>query len=340
MLLLLLACATPEPDPAQNTDSDAVSDTQATAGSGHTGAIPTDAAGFAARVDGARYQAHLEALAGDRSPGTPGWAAARDRCQTTLEDLGYDVRLEAFGSGSGAGTNVVGRKAGAASDGAVIVSAHFDSVRGCAGADDNASGVAGALEVARVLADGDFTHDLVIACWDREEAGLLGSKAWVAENTEPVRLMWSFEMIGYTSDQPNSQTLPIGFGLLFPEATQSVKDNDNRGDFITWVGNDDASAARKPFRQHAAAYDLPVIDLQLTAEQTSNFLFADLKRSDHASFWDAGHPAIMVTDGANFRNLNYHCRQGPDSVARLNQDFAAKTLAATVGASVSVLEPQ
>ncbi|MCB9679101.1 MAG: M28 family peptidase [Alphaproteobacteria bacterium] len=335
LALLLAACtSTPTPTDTDPADTDPV-DTDAPDTAVPTPPVPTDPEGFAATVQVARYQADLEALAVPRGSGTPGWQAAQDRCFTTLQGLGFDTTLHTFDSG----TNVVGRKPGTASEGAVIVSAHYDSVPGCPGADDNASGVAGALEVARVLAPGTFTHDLVVACWDREEAGLLGSRAWATSATEPIRMMWSFEMIGYASDEPGSQSLPFGFDFVFPAQTAQVQANDMRGDFALYVGDPSSAPALAPFEQAAANAGLPVVSIQLTAQQLGNPFLADLGRSDHKSFWDAGFPAVMVTDTANFRNDRYHCTGGPDGVARLDADFAAATVAATVGATVELLVP-
>ena len=64
-------------------------------------------------------------------------------------------------------------------------------------------------------------------------------------------------------------------------------------------------------------------------------LFADLRRSDHASFWDQGYGAVFLTDSANFRNSHYHCEEGPDEIADLDQDFAVGVARATAGAAAS-----
>ncbi|MEZ4321719.1 MAG: M28 family peptidase [Myxococcota bacterium] len=336
-LLVLLAvsgCTPADPPADTEVDTDPAVDTDTDTDPADTDpGVPTDPAGFAASVQVARWQADVTALSVPRAPGSPGWQAAQDHCRTTLEDLGFDTTLHTFPSG----TNVIGRKAGTASEGSVIVSAHYDSVPGCPGADDNASGVAGALEVARVLAPGTFTHDLVVACWDREEAGLLGSQAWAADNTGPIRMMWSFEMIGYASSDPNTQDLPFGFDLVFPDQTAQVVDNDRRGDFILYVGNPASAPARVPFETAAATAGLPQVTIQLTQGQVGNPFLADLGRSDHASFWDAGYPGVMLTDSANFRNASYHCASGADTVDRLDPQFAAGTIAATASATAELL---
>ncbi len=293
---------------------------------------PQTPGSYAAAVDGARYQADLEGLEGVRAPGTPGWTDARERCRSTFEDLGLQVEEHSFSANGLDGVNVLGRMPGSDNAGTVVISAHYDGVPDCPAADDNGSGVAGVLEAARVLADGAFTHDLLFACWDLEEDGLLGSEAWVLDNAgaEPVAMMWSLEMIGYASDEPGSQQLPFGFDLAFPDQAESIAANDDRGDFIAWIGSEDAAGALDAFESQAAADGLPVETISLTSAQTSSPLFADFQRSDHASFWAAGIPAVMLTDTANFRNTHYHCADGPDTADRLDQAFATKTIAALV----------
>lgn len=301
---------------------------------GPTIITPSDAA---AAVDGPRTMDDLTLLAVPRGPGSAGWQAAQDRCAEVFEEAGFTVQTQDYGTG----INVVGRKAGTStSASAVVISAHYDSVPGCAGADDNASGVAGVLEAARVLGEGTWANDLVVACWDEEERGLLGSEAWVADAQdakEDIALAWSLEMIGFSSSEPDSQTLPTGFEFLFPDAVAVVEANDWRGDFITFVGDEGTAGTVNAFRTHAG--DVPVVDLVLSPEQVASPLLADLQRSDHASFWAAGYPAVMVTDTSEFRYAAYHCREGQDAVGKLDPDFVAASVRAVVGASAKVLEP-
>src|SRR5690606_6446465 len=100
----------------------------------------------------------------------------QDLCADRLTELGYEVTLHNYGSG----VNVIGRRPGAtAPDEIVMVGAHYDHIDDCRGADDNASGVAAALEIARVLATVETQRTTMIACWDQEELGLIGSEAFV-----------------------------------------------------------------------------------------------------------------------------------------------------------------
>lgn len=296
----------------------------------------TDATAAAACVDGARFSADLEALAQPRSPGTPGWQAAQNLCIQVLEGAGFTVERHAYATG----TNVIGRLEGtSASAEDVIVSAHYDSVSGCTGADDNASGVAGALEAARVLATGRWTHDLVVACWDEEERGLVGSDAWAREQKgagATVRGMISLEMIAFRDDTPGSQTLPTGFDLLFPDAAATVASDGSRGDFIALV-YDEGFPGADAFA--GAVADLETVPVALTTDQATSPLLADLQRSDHASFWARGWPAAMVTDTADFRYGGYHCGDGDDVLSRLDTDFATQVVRATTASAAAMLVP-
>lgn len=296
-----------------------------------TPAPPTPAA-LAAQVDPARYQSILEQVAVERPPGSAGWQAVQDLCATELAAAGFTVTREDYGSG----VNVVGRKAGtSASPRTVVLSAHYDHITGCPGADDNGSGVAGLLAAAPVLGAAPFADDLVLACWDEEERGLIGSAAWAtaaAVAGTAVEVSFVFEMIGYRSTEPGSQTLPTGFDSFFPEPYAAVEANESRGDFIALVADEDAAAAVAAMEAQAATDGLPTIPIVLTDEQTGSFLLQDLRRSDHDSFWEQGWPAIMITDTANFRNVAYHCDEAEDTVDRLDRDFAVAVVRSAVAA--------
>jgi len=297
---------------------------------------PSSPADAAACVDADAYAADLQLLAVERSPGSAGWQTAGDHCRSVLTELGFEVEAHDYGSG----INIVGTKRGTGSDRhVVLVSAHYDSVVGCAGADDNASGVAGALGVARALAAGTWNHDLVIACWDGEEQGLVGSDAWAAraaDGGDPIEVVIALEMIGYTDDTPDSQSLPVGFDLVFPDAAADVEARQWRGDFIALVADEAADPMVRALVDHAPE-GLPVLRVDLPASLLDSPATSDLRRSDHASFWARGIPAIMVTDTANFRYGGYHCGDGADTVSRLNVPFAVDVTRAIASATAERL---
>jgi len=286
-------------------------------------------------VDGDRYGSLLEEIAVPRPPGSSGWRQVGDLCASSFEAAGFTVERQDYGTG----VNIVGRREGSGDGGSVVISAHYDHIPDCPGADDNASGVAGVLEAARVLGAGEWERDLVVACWDEEERGLIGSDAWTdaAEDAgEEIEAAFVFEMIGYYDDAPGSQEIPGGLDLVFPQV-QEVEENDNRGDFILLISDHASTEHTDAFARNASAVGLSEIVLELTAYQMATDLLALLRRSDHARFWEDGYPAIMLTDTAEYRNAAYHCRDGDDTVERLDRNFATGVVAATIGAAARAL---
>ena len=307
--------------------------------SSETGAPPGCAASpqaLADCIDLAAYTADLEFIADLRVPGTAHWQAVQDLGADRLDELGFDVQLFDYATG----TNVIGTLQGASADAAhVIIGAHYDHIEDCAGADDNATGVAASLELARVLAMGSYDLSITIALWDEEEQGLIGSEAFVqAAQSDGIAVAayYNFEMIGYASSEPDTQQIPAGFDLVFPEQIAAIEANDNRGDFLFLAGDSDSTDAQVGIVVGANRVDLPVISVVLTPAQKTNDLFNDLRRSDHAPFWDAGFPAIFISDSGEFRNSRYHCFAGEDTVDTLVPSFTDKVMRATVESAAQV----
>ncbi|MCC6623534.1 MAG: M28 family peptidase [Deltaproteobacteria bacterium] len=297
------------------------------------------AADLAGCVETARLDATLAAIVGSRFPGEPKWQEAQDLCKTTLTDLGYTVTLQP----TLLGQNVIGVKTGAEKpDEQVIVGAHYDGVRGCDAADDNGSGVAGLLEVARVLAPGTHARTLVIACWDVEELGLIGSQVHArASDASQIVAVYDFDMIGYTDDTPGSQTFPVGFDLLFPEAAATLASLGGRGVFITLIANPNAAGQVTALASAAAAIGLPIVEVVVPDTLLGSSALGDLRRSDHATFWALGAPAVHLTDTANFRNPNYHCPNGnTDTVATVDMAFVRAVTATTIVAAKTTLDAE
>jgi hypothetical protein len=293
--------------------------------------------GLARCVDGARYQADLETVAQPREPASAHWMSVQDLCATRLTELGFTVERHSYGTG----VNVVGVRVGTAEPARrVVVGAHYDHIRNCAGADDNASGVAGALEVARVLARRSYPRTLVVALWDEEERGLIGSRAYAMRarsRAETIDAYFNFEMIGYVDRAPGSQRLPTGFGLIFAAAAREWEANAQRGDFLAAIADPRSSGAMGALEHYADRIGLPFIPLNLSDALLASPLVADLRRSDHASFWESGFPGVMLTDTSEFRYDRYHCRAGPDVVANLDRTFATQVVSATVAAAAESL---
>lgn len=240
--------------------------------------------------------------------------------------------------------NILGRHPGATDESKTyIIDAHFDTVDDSPGADDNGSGVAGVLEAMRILSQFHFKHSIKFIGFDFEESspviGLIGSEKYVNEGIksyEQLEGVFNFEMIGYYSEVPNTQQVPFGFNLLFPTQYNMVANDSFRGNFIVNTANTASEDLKTAFDNAAAAYvpELKVVSVALG----SNGIFSpDFRRSDHARFWDAGHKALMLTDGANFRNTHYHTPD--DTLGNLNFTFMSRVVKATIAAVATLAQP-
>lgn len=207
------------------------------------------------------------------------------------------------------------------------IGAHYDTVGGTVGADDNASAVAGLLEIARGLRGVRTQRTLRLCFFAMEEVGLVGSRAWVreveAESAAGRRHagILVLEMIGYTSAEPDSQHSPVRIPLLLnPPRT---------GDFIAVVGNLRSGALGNRFEDAAAAY---VPGLRVYSLNRIGSWFGDAARSDHFSYWEAGLDGVMLTDTANFRNPHYH--DAGDTPQTLDYGFLRDVSRAALGAAL------
>ncbi|HUS30874.1 MAG TPA: M20/M25/M40 family metallo-hydrolase [Kofleriaceae bacterium] len=290
----------------------------------------------ASQIDRARYETDLTAIAGTRSPGTPHWQEVQDLCADRFASLGFEVERHAYATG----VNVIGVRTGTKLPAErVVVSAHYDSVPNCEGADDNGSGVAATLEAARVLSLKPHDRTLVVACWDEEERGLIGSKAYVARAKaagDAITLSLVFETIGYRNTAPMSQKSDPQLETIFPDAGNQIKANEYRGDFALVVNDEPAAAAVVDMQAVAKDIGLPIVNLSLLAPLKT---LAPLRRSDHAPFWDAEYPAIFVTDTADYRNTHYHCYNSTvDALADIDFAFAVASTKVVVAAAAGALD--
>ena len=301
------------------------------------GCGPSSSSNLAECVDAAAFEEDVRFIADIRVPGNAHWLAVQEMCADRLEMLGFDVILQDYGTG----INVLGFRMGTTSPNEVVlVGAHYDHIPECMGADDNATGVGAALEVARILAEVPTERSLGIACWDQEELGLIGSAAFVqiglGEN-QSVHTYFNYDMIGITRNEPGSQRVPLGLDAIFPEQYAKVVANEFRGDFITLIADELAATQSEAFVTHAEQLGLPHIEIVLSAVLKLSDPVSDLRRSDHAPFWYADIPAVFLTDTAELRHDNYHCIGAPDTPDDLDFPFAAKVVAASVGAVADTL---
>lgn len=290
-------------------------------------------------VDSARLLADLEFVQGVRHYQTNPvhLEAVKDFIEQRMGGAGtYGYRQDFTQSGY-TGQNIITQKRGLGSEDSVyIIDAHFDSVDDAPGADDNGSGVVGLLEAIRVLAPHNYRKTVRFIGFDFEEAGLKGSTKYVQDGIpayEKITGVFNYEMIGYYSATPNSQTMPAGFELLFPAQYNTVSADSFRGNFIVNTGDAESNDLNAAFATYANTYvpDLKVVSAVLPGNGT---IAPDFRRSDHAPFWDANIPALMLTDGAEYRNTNYHTPN--DSLSKLNFTFMSNVVKATV-ATVATL---
>jgi len=243
-------------------------------------------------------------------------AAAALYIRNTLEDLGYQVRVQAFDSQGLTVQNLEVELPGAiASEEIIVVGAHYDTVEGGPGANDNASGIAALLEVARLLAGKTHARTLRLVAFVNEEQPFseseeMGSRVYAERSRqrgEQINAMISLETIGHYTDQPASQHYPFPFNYFYPDT----------GNFIGFVGN---LSSWRLVRQAVGAFR------ESTAFPSEGVAAPDwitgVGWSDHASFWHAGYPAIMVTDTAFFRYAHYH--EATDTPEKLDYQSLAR----------------
>lgn len=336
-LIAALGCDDADPIGKPN-DADPSVDQGVDLGTDAGPALPTPTE-IAAGTDMTRYAEHLAFVAQVRTPGSAHWQAVQDRCADVFTEAGFTVERHTYLTG----TNVIGVLPGTtAPEEIVLLGAHYDHVPGCAGADDNASGVAGVLDAAQALGSRAYARTIVLACFDEEEWAHQGSSAWaqrLASQGRSVHASLHFEMIGFQDPTPNSQTLPAGFDVLFAEAGAFVADRENRGDFIAAIGDDLNPAAMAAFTAHAAAVELPVAEVVLSAPFRGDPSLIQLRRGDHDEFWARDWPAIMLTDTADFRNPGYHCEWEPDDIAAVDVGFAHQTVRAATATIAELAQP-
>lgn len=267
-----------------------------------------------------RLESHVRKLAhdiGERNfMAWAGLQAAAEYLEMTLADIGYEVRSQYFEIPEGSVRNLeVEIKGTARPEEIVIVGGHYDSVVGCPGADDNASGTAAVIELARLFFGKTPGRTLRFVFFVNEEpphfqTPTMGSLMYASElsrQKEEVAAMYSLESIGYFSNEPNSQKYPFPFSLFYPD----------RGNFIGFVGN---IRSRGLVRQSLETFreNCPFPSEGIAALS----IIPGIGWSDHWAFWKQGYPALMVTDTVPFRNPNYH--QITDTVKTLGFSFMAR----------------
>jgi Zn-dependent M28 family amino/carboxypeptidase len=268
-------------------------------------------------------RSHVELLAGEIGERTVfcprKLEAAAEWIEGQLRGFGYPVEREEFEARGTSCRNLVAQIAGRgrASE-IVLVGAHYDSVAGCPAANDNGTGVAGLIEIARALRAASPARTVRLVAFVNEEPPLfqteeMGSLVHARASRargDAIAAMISLETLGYYSDAAKSQSYPPPFNLFYPST----------GNFIAFVGNWSSRGlvrdAIGSFRRHT----------RFPSEGGAPpGAIEGVGWSDHWSFWQAGYPAIMVTDTAPFRYPHYH--EATDTPDKVDHDRLARVVA-------------
>ncbi len=269
-----------------------------------SGGVPAGAGAAcrAANVDPAALRADVEALVGGFSPRDvdhpENLARAAAFLAEALRSAGAEVREEPYRAADRTYRNVLA-ELGPDTPERIVVGAHYDTAGDQPGADDDASGVAGLLALARLLAASPPPVKVILAAYANEEPPSFGTERMgsavharaLADRGARVRLMISLEMIGAFSDAAGSQGYPAVIGWFHPST----------GNFVAVVGKwGQGDAVREVAAGMRAGSPLPVETLSAPT------VLAGVDFSDHRSFWANGYRAVMVTDTAFYRNPRYH----------------------------------
>jgi hypothetical protein len=278
-----------------------------------------------------RLARHVEALAGTigrRHVWRPrALEQAGSYVEECLRGLDLEVGAQAFEAQGETVRNIEAERRGLSlPEQIVLVGAHYDTVPETPGADDNASGVAALLEMARLLPPGQQARSVRFVAFVNEEppffrTGAMGSRVYARrcrERGEDLVAVLVLESVGYYADTPGSQSYPFPFSLLYPHT----------GDFAAFVGNVSSGGLVRrvvgAFRAHAT---LPSEGGAIPG------WIPGIGWSDHWAFWREGYPALMVTDTAPFRHPHYHTAE--DTPETLDFDRMARLV---VGLAKAVAE--
>jgi len=289
-------------------------------------------------IDQSRLKQHCELLCRTiRTAESDELEAARQYVIRELESSGWEVERHHFQAQDSmlttlSGQNLIARHPQLTPQNKprFCVGAHLDTRPESPGADDNTSAVATLLELGRLLPllkEPSNKWALELVAFDLEENGMLGgaehARVHQRQQTD-LRGMVSLEMLGYCDPTPGSQTLPRELIGLYPDT----------GDFIAIVGNQNSTALIAAFQQGMEQVnDLPVETLQVP--ENGEMLQAT-RLSDHSPFWDAGYPAVMITDTSFMRNPHYH--QPTDTVDTLDFEFLTKVAQGSLEATKLILQ--
>ncbi len=267
--------------------------------------------------------AHVEYLSeavGSRSIREPHKIAlARDYIFKTLNSYGLSPELQDYSVGGNVFSNIVVTLPGKGKpEEIIVVGAHYDTVSGSPGADDNASAVAMLLESARLIKDDVLERTTKLVFFTLEEPPIfgtedMGSRVFARQAKKSgmdIKAMICLEMVGYFSEKKGGQAFPLPLmNLVYPSTPNfiAVIGNLKSRKLVDQVGQGLKRGCQVPVETLSAPSIVPGISL-----------------SDHSSFWKEGYSAVMITDTAFYRNPNYH--QASDTKETLNYEVMAELL--------------
>jgi aminopeptidase YwaD len=269
---------------------------------------------------------HVETIHFDRNPyeGYPKLEQAAKYIKGEFVKAGLDVKEDALQWEGGSYKNIVAEKKGKTSpDRVLIVGAHYDTVPGTPGADDNASGVAVLLEIARNIQSVSLEGTVRLIAFTLEEYNFVGSARYVEslkKEKEEILGMISLEMVGFTG--PRQDYPPYLDPKYYP----------NVGDFIAIIANERSQKLLERVCQSSQAH-IPELPLESLIVPGNGEKMEEVRLSDHVTFWDEGFPALLVTDTSFMRNPNYHLPS--DTIETLNFEFMQKV---ATGVFYSIVE--
>jgi len=269
---------------------------------------------------------HVENIHFDRNPydGYPKLEQAAQYIEREFLKIGWAVKEDYFEWEGKSYKNIVAEKTGVTfPDRVFILGAHYDTVPDSPGADDNASGIAVLLEVARNIQSIPLDGTVRLIAFSLEEYNYIGSTHYVeslGKGEEKILGMISLEMVGFTG--PRQDYPPYLNPKYYP----------NVGDFIAIIGNERSKELLEKVCQ-AFKNHIPHLSLEFLIVPGNGRRMEEARLSDHSTFWDQGVPALMMTDTAFLRNPNYHLPS--DRMETLNFDFMQKV---AIGVFYSVVE--
>jgi Zn-dependent M28 family amino/carboxypeptidase len=277
----------------------------------------------------ARLYSDLGLLTDDEEIGHDALEKAASYIEEALRELGYPVTAQAYIAEGKPVRNLETEIAGTRwPDEVVLIGAHYDSVQGSPGANDNASGVAALLEIARLLAGKRPVRTVRFVAFVNEEPPFfysqeMGSRVYARrarERGNNIVAMLALETIGYYDDATGSQHYPLPlYSLFYPDT----------GDYIAFIGNLSSRGLVRQslgsFRRHTA---FPSEGIAAPG------WLGGIHWSDHWSFWQEGYPALMVTDTAPFRYPHYHT--GSDTPERIGYPRLARVVAGLARVTVDL----